>query len=162
VLAILLIAIPSSVVSSLYTVLFSVQERMGRILLYSLLLTATNLAVSVALIPLYGALGAAVGTVLSYVVGQAFYVWDQHRQLAVPALGTWTLWATGLALGLGQVAAGPGVAARVVWACVATIALVGVVRAFGCVDRRLVERLFVGRLTPVAAIINRTLIARTY
>ena len=162
VLLVLLVAIPSSVVTSLYTILFNVQERTGRLLLYSSLLTFTNLAISLALIPTYGAVGAAAGTVCSYVVGQAFYVWDQHRQLAVPALGTWTLWMTGLAIGVAQLAAGPGAGWRIVWACAATAILVLVVRGMGSVDGRLVERLFAGRLTPLAVMINRTLVARLY
>jgi O-antigen/teichoic acid export membrane protein len=161
VLLVLLVAIPSSVVTSLYTVLFNIQERMGSLVLYTLLLTLTNIAVSIVLIPSIGALGAAVGTALSYMVGQALYMWDQHRELGVPAMPIWTLWAAGLALGVAQLMAGHGAGARIVWAVVATLLLVGIVRMVGCVDGRLVNRLFIGRLNPVAGMINLVLVAKT-
>jgi hypothetical protein len=41
-------------------------------------MAGTNVVISIALIPTYGAIGAAVGTAASYGVGQVFYVWDQH------------------------------------------------------------------------------------
>jgi O-antigen/teichoic acid export membrane protein len=160
-LLVLLVTAPSSVVTSLYTVLFNLQERMGRMLVYLLLMTLTNVAVSLALIPTYGAVGAAIGTAVSYALSQALYVRDQHRALAVPALKVWTLWAAGLALGVLQLTVGTGVAGRLAWALVATAVLIGIVRAMGCVDDGLVARLFAGRLSPVAAIISRTLVAKT-
>jgi len=159
-LLILLIIVPSSVVTSLYTLPFNVQERTWRLFFYSLVMTATNIALSIALIPLYGAAGAAIGTAVSYAVAQALYIVDQHAALAVPALRVWTLWTVGLALGAAQLAAGTDPGARAAWAVVATTVLVATARLARCVDDRLVERLFAGRLSPVAGIINRTLVTR--
>ena len=161
-LPVLLIAVPSSVVTSLYTVLFNMQERMGRMFLYSLLMAMTNVIVSVALIPAYGAVGAGVGTAASYGVSQALYVWDQHQALAVPALQVWTLWAAGLALGVVQYVIGARTPSRLLWAVGATAVLIGIVRTVRCVDGRLVDRLFAGRLRSVGGIINRALVAKPY
>jgi O-antigen/teichoic acid export membrane protein len=159
-LLILMIVVPSSVVTSLYTIPFNVQERTWRLFFYLVVMTAANIAISLTLVPTYGAIGAAVGTAVAYAVAQALYVIDQHSALAVPAMRVWTLWAVGLALGVGQLAAGPDVAARAIWAVLATAVLIAIVRVAGCVDDRLVERLFAGRLSPVADIINRTLVTR--
>jgi O-antigen/teichoic acid export membrane protein len=160
VLLVLLVAIPASVVTSLYTVLFNVQERMGRMLLYMLLMALTNVCVSIALIPRFGAAGAAAGTVVSYAVGQVCYMRDQHRSLGAGAAPVWMLWLAGSALGIVQLAIGPGAGLRLVWAVGATIALVALARTFCCIDRRLIDRLFGGRLRPVAFVINRTMAAK--
>ena len=159
VLLALLIIVPASVVASLYTILFSVQERMAASLIYLLVMAATNLGISLVLIPSYGALGAAAGTVASYVVYQAAYVWDQHRALAVPAIKTWVLWITGLAIGIVQWWIGPSLIARVVWALAATLAAVAVIRLAGAIDRGVIDRLFTNRLQPIAAGINSLLVA---
>jgi O-antigen/teichoic acid export membrane protein len=159
-LLVLLVAVPSGVVTSLYTVLFNMQERMGRMLLLALLMALTNVAVSLALIPVLGAVGAAIGTATSYAVSQILYVRDQHVALAVPSVQVWTLWAVGLSLGVLQVLAGSTVA-RLLWAVCATLLLAAIARSVGCVDDRVVGRVFTGRLSRVAEIINRTLVAKT-
>lgn len=159
-LLILLVAVPSSVVMSLYTLLFDMQRRLGRIVLYLVPATIANFTMCVFLLPAYGAAAAAVGTALSFLVGQALYIWDQHRHLAVPARHMWGLWAVGMVLGLAQTAAG-AVAVRIVWAFVATITLSAIVRRAECVDRSLVSRLCGERFRPVAVLINRVLVPGT-
>ncbi len=161
VLLVLLVAIPSSVITSLYTVLFNLQERTGRLVLYSLVMMSTNLSFSLVLIPRYGSAGAAAGTVVSYAVGQACYLWDQHRVLAVPARRAWLLWSAGVVVGVAQLAAGPGIGLRLTWALAATAALVVLVRAVGAIDASLVERMLGTGLRPLAGTITRVLIART-
>lgn len=156
-LLVLLIMIPSSVVASLYTVLFSVQERMGRALLYLFVMAMTNVVISLLLIPTYGAAGAAAGTVVSYVVYQASYVWDQHRTVSAPAFRTWALWATGLVLGVAQWAVGATAGTRIVWAVAATAVLIALIRSIAAVDPGIVARLFAGRLRPVGVALNRVL-----
>ncbi len=159
-LVILLVVIPSSVVTSLYTVLFNVQKRMASLMVYVFLMTVTNVSVSFALIPEFGAVGAAVGTVLSHALSQACYVWDQHRSLSVPAARVWMLWTAGLVLGVMQLVVGEDVGGRLAWALVATAVLAGVVRLAGSIDGQLVRRLFAGPLSPLAGIINRALAAK--
>ena len=112
-----------------------------------------------AFIGIVGAMGAAVGTVVSYVVYQALYVWDQHRSLSVPSLRTWTLWTSGLVLGVAQLAAGSGIGMRIAWAIVATGTLAAIVRTVKCADGRLLDRLFAGPLDPIGGMIKRVLVA---
>ena len=160
VLLVLLVAIPSSVVTSFYTVLFNMQERMGRVLGYIFLMTATNVVLSALLIPRLGAIGAAAGTAVSYVLGQALYIRDQHRQLQVPADAVWTMSAAGIILGVSQLAVGPGAVGRIAWAVVATAVLMMVMRRLRCVDAGVVARLFAGRLSVVGELIAVALAPR--
>lgn len=160
VLLVLFVAIPSSVVTSLYTVLFNIEERMGRVLSYMFLLTLTNLVLSVLLIPRFGAMGAAAGTAASYIVGQLLYIADQHRRRRVPAGVVWILSGAGLVLGASQLAAGPGAAWRLAWAFFATALLAILTRMVGCVDAGVVGRLFAGRLSAVGELINSLLAPR--
>jgi O-antigen/teichoic acid export membrane protein len=158
-LLIMLVAAPSSVVTSLYTVLFDIQGRLRRVAVYLVVTTAANLMVCLALIPRYGAAGAALGTTLSLTLGQALYIWDQHRRVGVPAGPVWALWGIGLALGAGQMLAGVSLGTRIVWAVVATAVLSAMVRRGALVDGGLVSRLFAGRFRPLATVINRVLVA---
>jgi O-antigen/teichoic acid export membrane protein len=160
VLLVLLIAVPCSVLNSLYVVLFNLQERTGRVLLYVTVMTVIGVAVSFLLIPSYGALGAAVGTVVSYLVYQASYVWDQHRRFEVPALHVWIISATAVALATLQVAVGTGLLERILWAGLSTIAMTAVIRILGCIDADLVGRLFGRRIGP-ARFITRAFVVRT-
>jgi O-antigen/teichoic acid export membrane protein len=154
VLLVLLIAVPCSALNSLYVVLFNLQERTGRVLLYVTLMTGIGVGVSSMLIPSYGAFGAALGTVVSYLVYQAAYVWDQHRRFEVPAVRIWIISATGVALVTFQVFVGAGAVERVLWAGLSTIAMTAVIRVIGCIDADLVVRLFGSYMGP-ARFINR-------
>ena len=157
VLLVLLIAVPCSVLNSLYVVLFNLQERTGHVLLYVTLMTVIGVGVSIVLIPSYGALGAALGTVVSYLVYQAAYVWDQHRRFEVPAGRIWIISATAVGLATLQVVVGAGVFERILWAGLSTIAMTAVIRVIGCIDADLVVRLFGSRIGP-ARFINRTFV----
>jgi O-antigen/teichoic acid export membrane protein len=119
--------------------------------------TVANIACCLVLIPTSGVFGAAVATALSTAAGQALYIWDQHRHLQVPPARVWGLWATGLALGVAQVAMGAGIANRLIWAVVGTLTLSGMVRRASCVDGLLVRQLLGNRL--LARFINRVLVA---
>ncbi|MDP2318071.1 MAG: polysaccharide biosynthesis C-terminal domain-containing protein [Acidobacteriota bacterium] len=140
-LLVLLIVVPSSVAASLYTVLFSVQQRMGRVLVFLLVMAVINLGLSRQLIPVYGALGAAIGTVVSYLVYQACYIQDQHRILAVSPRRIWILWSAGLVVGVSQFAVGVDVAVRLAWAVAATAGLIAIIRLARCADAALLCRL---------------------
>jgi len=141
VLLALLVSTPASVLSSLYTVLFNVEVRMGRVLLYMLIMTTANVVASVMLIPRLGALGAAAGTALSYLLGQALFIQDQHRLLGVSPRRIWTLWLAGLFVGLSQFLAGSEIVVRLVWALAATASVIGAVRLGRCADTGVIRRL---------------------
>lgn len=153
-LVLLLAALPTAAVTSFYTVLFDVQRRLGWLVIYMIPPTLANVLVCLVAMPTHGAAAAAAGTVASFVVSQALYVWDQHRQLAVPAGSIWLLMVTGIALGISQVFVAPTVVPRLIWAAAATIALVLVARVAGTVSSAVVQRLCGARvrwLTPVVA-----------
>ncbi len=160
VLLVLLIAVPCSVLNSLYVVLFNLQERTGHVLVYVTLMTVIGIAVASVLIPSYGAIGAALGTVVSYLVYQAAYVWDQHRRFEVPAGRIWIISAAAVGLATLQVAVGAGVLERILWAGLSTMAMTAVIRVLGCIDADLVVRLFGRRIGP-ARLITRAFVVRT-
>lgn len=143
--------VPGSAVTSLLTVLFNVQQRMPRLSVYAGGTTVTNLVLSLVLIPAFGLMGAAVGTAVSYAVGQAGYMWDQHRQLAVGAGRLWTLWAAALVAGAMQALIGEAASTRVIWAVVASVAVVWLARRVGAVNPDLLSRLMGAPLAPVVA-----------
>ena len=161
VLRILLIAVPSSVSTSLYTILFEVQGRLGRVVAFMLPTTVASLVCCVLLIPTLGPIGAAVATTVGTIAGQALYIWDQHRHLLVGASRVWALWAAGLALGIAQAIVGDGTAPRLLWAAAGTVLLAAMVRRVACVDATLVRQLLGNRLHPLASMINRVLVAAT-
>lgn len=156
-LPVLLTAVPASVVTSLYTGLFDLQGRLARLVIFMVPAIVVNAAACWLLIPGYGAAGAAVGSALSMMVGQALYIWDQHQQLQVSPASVWLLWLAGGIAGLSQLVVSTHPVSRIVWALVATAALSLVVRRAHCVDADLVRHLLPGRWRPLAAALNRVL-----
>lgn len=135
----LMVGIPSSVLTSLYTILFSIQLRTFWLSIYNFIITSTNFGVSIILIPHIGALGAAAGTALSYLLGQILYIHDQHRVIGVGSRPIWILWAAGLMVGLSQFLVGSNPLARLALAIVATAALVVTVRRCHLADAAVVR-----------------------
>ena len=158
VLMALFVAIPSSSIASLYSLLCNVQERLDVIFWFTLLMTGANLSISLLLIPTYGAFGAALGTALSYALYAALHVWYQHKTIGIQARAIWILWVIGLALGVTQLLVEPTIGLRVAWAAVASAVVVGVVRSCACVDPSLVERVLSGRLNLFARLVRRALV----
>jgi O-antigen/teichoic acid export membrane protein len=150
---VLCVIIPSHVLTSLYTVLFSVQERLHRILLFSGILTTVNVVISLALVPTVGPVGAAIGSAASYAVGQALYVWDHHRVNAVPASGIWALLVVSLGVGLVQVGVGAALTPRLIWAITASVLVMALCRRTRLVDSAIVGQLFSGSFSQVGALI---------
>ena len=73
--------IPGAVFTSLYSVLFNAQGRLGRTGIFISLMVVLNLSISFLLIPKLGSLGAAIGTATSFFLVQGLYVFDQHNFL---------------------------------------------------------------------------------
>lgn len=159
-LIILSAVIPASVITSLYSVLFSLQERNARLFVLSVVMTTTNIVISVMLIPTLGAMGSAVGTALSYMVVQMLYVADQHRWANVDSGRIWTMWTVVVATGVLQVAAGTHLGWRLLWGVVSIGAIAVTARHTGAVNGRFVERLFAGLLAPVGTLVTRALVSR--
>jgi O-antigen/teichoic acid export membrane protein len=121
--------------------------------------TIASLACCALLIPTLGTVGAAWATTVATVASQALYIWDQHRHLLVAASRVWTLWATGLALGIAQALVGTGAIPRLLWAAAGSVLLAAMVRRGACVNATLVRELLGSRLHPLATLINRVFVA---
>jgi O-antigen/teichoic acid export membrane protein len=156
-LIVLCAAIPGSVITSLYTSLFSLQQRHSRVLLYTCLTVSLNLAISALLIPRFGAVGAAVGVVASYAAAQIAYLVDQHRHLAISATRLALVWGAVVFFGIGQMALGAHVGWRLIWGAIAVVAIGWIARRTAAVDARLVNRLFIG-LSPIGGMLCRALV----
>jgi O-antigen/teichoic acid export membrane protein len=150
--------IPSSVVTSLYTVLFNLQQRMSRLFVYAVVMTVINLGLSFVLIPTYGIAGSAIATAVSFIFGQIAYVADQHQHLRLPGLRIWAIGSASLAAGVIQVALGQALAARTLWAVVSSAALIWTARRVVAVDPALLARILSGPLAPVASVFTRALV----
>ena len=157
-LLVLCVVLPSSVVTNLYTALFSVQQRLGRLFLYTCVTVTLNLTLAFALIPRFGAVGAAVGTVAAHVVSEFVYLTDQHRRLGVSAVPVLAVWVVVLILGLVQGGLETHVLWRIVWAAAAVLLVGAVARRTAAVDGALVDTLFAGLLWPVGSLLRRALV----
>lgn len=151
--------VPASAVTSLYTVLFSLQQRTSRTFAYVAAMTAVNLSISVLLVPRYGLVGAAIGTCASYLVAQAAYAWDQHRVVGAHGTRVWTIWAAAVGAGLCQVALGAPMPLRILWAVAATAAIMFVARRTAAVDSSVLTRILSGPFAPFAPALARALVS---
>ncbi len=158
-LIVLCAVVPAQTITSLYTVLFSLQKRLSRVLVYGALMTAVNVAASLLLIPRLGSIGAAAATSASYGIVQIAYMLDQHRHLHVSTRRIMPVWLTLLSLGFLQVAFGVRIGPRLVWAGMTVLAVAWAARRSSAVSTRLVDHLFSGPLSPVAVLVRRTLVA---
>ncbi len=86
-LVILAVAVPGSIVVTLYGTIFAAEGRMFRTaIVYSSAMTAVSLATMVVLVPLLGVIGAAAGISAGYLTIQAAYLLDQHHRHQVSLL----------------------------------------------------------------------------
>lgn len=159
ILLILCVTIPTSILSSLYSVLFNLQQRLDRAFIYLLFMTAIDLGISLNLSPIMGGTGAAVATIVSLAVGQLLYVSDQHYHLKVPIGTVISLLTITLLSGLLLLAAGPHLWPRVLCFAASAALLVFLFRQMKTIDPELLRRLFSGRLIPVGILLNRVLVA---
>lgn len=148
-LVVLCAMVPSSVITSLYVPLFSLQERHARTLMYGALGAVLNLTVSAVLIPSIGAVGAAVGTVISSATAQVAYLHDQHRFLAVRAGPVLAIWTVVVVFGVAQIATGTHLGWRLTWALTAVACVGWTARITSAVSRPVVQQLFMGALSPL-------------
>ena len=155
-LLVLCAVVPTSVVTSLYTVVFSLEKRLGRVVWYTAAMTVVNLALSFLLIPRYGAVGAAVGTAVSYAVAQVCYIWDQQAETT----GVGGMWLVIVLCGIAQVWVGENPAARAVWATVSGATIAWTAKRTSTVSAAVVERLFAGVLAPLGMVLRWMLVPK--
>lgn len=161
IVAVLCIALPGSVLTALYGMLYTLQGRLHRPTVYLACMAAINVALSLALVPRIGPLGAAVGTAVSYVVSQWLYIRDQHLYLEVPAKTVGILFAASIAFSLLEGFALNGVVARLAVALTFTAAIIAMARHLEIVDRGILARLFIDRFSRVAILLTRVLVPQT-
>ena len=165
ILLVLCIGVPGCVLTNLYSVLFDVQKRLGRGVLLLLAMTVANLGLSVVLLPVLGPLGSAVGTAVSYLIGQLLCMRDQLRFLKISMLPMLSLFGWMLAFSVGQALlgfAGPvwaSVPVRLGWSAAWILGLFVLVRHHRTVDAGVLDRILSGRLAwigrPAAALLLR-------
>ena len=156
-LLVLSIAVPGAIFSYVYSVLFNTQGRSVRPALYVGAMAIINLLVSFALVPRMGALGAAAGTAVSYVLVQALYMADQHRHLSMPMGASGGLFLLAIAYGVLQWVAGDGLLIRLGLAIVFISVLVAISRRFRLTRAVVVRQLLPPGLSRVGAFFDRLL-----
>ncbi|MEQ1710190.1 MAG: polysaccharide biosynthesis C-terminal domain-containing protein [Hyphomicrobium sp.] len=98
-LAILSLAVPGSIIITVYGAAFTAEGRLFRTaVLYSLLMTSISLAATVVLVPRMGMIGAAAATAAGYLAVQTAYFVDQHRRFDISMIRLFPLLAAALAL----------------------------------------------------------------
>ncbi|MGE3401259.1 MAG: lipopolysaccharide biosynthesis protein [Vicinamibacterales bacterium] len=153
------VVVPSAAVTSLYSVLFSVQGRLGRLVVYLALMTATNLCLSVLLIPSFGAAGAAAGTVASYLFGQIVYMTDQHWYLDMRLDRVLPVWLTAVFSGMLQAPPELPWLFRLASCGVGLTAIIVAARRFESVSPKLMDDCFGTRPGAAGNFVRRLLIA---
>ena len=139
---VLSIAIPGSVFSSLYEVLFNVQGRLKHTGFYSAVMFFVNIIISFLLVPVMGSLGAAIGTTVSYLLWQYLYIFDQHRFLNVSKERAVILFTFSSIYGLFQWMIGDELILRLGGAFAGLICLIILSRRLNFVDKTILKKLF--------------------
>ncbi|MBT5472162.1 MAG: oligosaccharide flippase family protein [Nitrospina sp.] len=138
---ILCAAIPGAVFASLYTVLFNVQGRLGRTGLFHVFMFLANISISFLLIPRWGSLGAAIGTVISYLLIQGLYIFDQRKHLNLPSTKSTLLFFVASIYGFIQISVGGDMVGRIVVATMTMVGLLFMVKIWQICDRQMVSDL---------------------
>ena len=129
-------------------------------------MTGVNLGLSVALLPILGPIGAAVGTAASYLLVQFLYVWDQHRYLkisALPMLGLF-FWLTTYSVVQALLGAGgpewATLTIRVGWTAAWMVGLLLLVRRGRLGDPDVLDRMFTGSLSQAGRLASATMVRK--
>jgi len=154
VLYVLCTAIPGAVFSSLNIVLFNAQGRLGQTGIFIAIMFFVNIVISLWLIPEWGSLGAAIGTTISFLIGQCCYIFDQHKHLNVPSfkcgilfLGTWLY-------SVIQIPIGEHILTRIIFAMVSMGIIVFTAKRYKICDGKLVAGLVPRQFAWVARVFD--------
>ena len=153
VLTTLLAATPICALGQMYTVLYAIQNKMGRILLIMMLMASINLAGTLWVMPHYGIRSAAAAFGLAFVTSQFLTYFYQHRSLHVSTVKMNALLVVLALFSVGQLMI-QNVGLRLVWAGIASAGLILTARWVLAADRGVLDRLFTGRLRPLYEITN--------
>ena len=140
-------AIPGAVFASLLTVLFNTQERLGRIGWFHAFMFLANISISIFLIPKWGSLGAAIGTVVSYFLVQGLYIFDQHRYLKLQSFKSNILFFVACFYGGLQIVVGEEIVRRLIFAAVAMAVLLFITKRWQICDSEILSGLLPRKFT---------------
>ena len=151
---ILCAAIPGAVFASLYTVLFNVQGRLGRTGLFHVFMFLANISISFLLIPRWGSLGAAIGTVISYLLIQGLYIFDQHKHLNISSSNSIILFLAACLYSTIQLGIGGQTIMRLIVAVAAMGGLLLIAKRRQICDRELIASLLPKQLAWMGRLLN--------
>lgn len=157
-LLIIIFAIITSVFSSAYGILFNLQNRLSRSLIYSFIMIISNFSLSFILIPKIGITGAAIATSFSYVICHSLYIIDQHQFLKVSAYKVTILFVAALIIGCLQFFAGTDIWMRSYVGLGSLALLIVIIRKIDSVQSRYIEQFFSGRFIPISSLLQTVLI----
>lgn len=158
-LIVLSIVIPTSILSYVYDVLFNIQQRLGRELVYSFISMIASLIVSFSLIPVMGGLGAAIGTITALLTTQLLVMRDQHRFMNTPLRRMGILFLATLLFCIFQYVIGPDLWARLIWGAASICFLIILFRRLKVINSNLLNTIFSGHMSGIGKFLNKVLVA---
>jgi O-antigen/teichoic acid export membrane protein len=156
----LCIGVPGAIFTYLYSILFTLQGRNGANTLYIAAMAATNLSLSITLVPRMGLVGAAVGTSVSYVLVQLLYMFDQHRRTEASMAAPAALFLIALLFGLAQAFVGEEALSRAITTLVGIAAVILAARKLRVADGHAITDAFPKPLSWLGRCVNRALMPR--
>ncbi len=157
--SILCIAVPGAIFSVLYGVLFNIQARNGRAMLYVCIMAIINILLSLLLIPSMGAVGAVVGTSVSYIVVQTAYLVDQNKFLNIECRHTVLLFVCLVIFGVGQSILLDFGSWRWLFSGIMLIVIVTAIRYYALVNESVLDSVFQKKFFFVRTLIQRLLVS---
>lgn len=157
-LSIMTLAIPCACISSLCTVLFSIQNRLPRTFIYALIMTSVNIIISIILLPSLGLIGSAVGTSISYILIQSLYLWDQSRFLNTKNYKTWIVFLYLLIFAFMQVFFVYSMRSRIIIGMISLLLYFLMVRLFNIIQANVIKQLFGGLFERIGDILITVLV----
>ena len=154
----LLVSTPLCALGQIYTGLFTVQGRLGKMFWIIFAMVAVNLLGAWVLVPHDRITVQTVALAFSagFSLAQFLMFYYQHRVLREPATKGLALMAALLIFSIGQIFI-PGLLARLGWGIFGIVLLIGTARWSAAVDRDVLNRLFAGRLEPLGQTLDRLL-----
>ncbi|MGA2587809.1 MAG: lipopolysaccharide biosynthesis protein [Candidatus Aminicenantales bacterium] len=145
----------ASYIASTYSVLFSLQKRLGRAMIYNAIGTGINLAFSFCFVRKMGIIASAIGTAMGYLSTQAMYLFDQHRYYRIRIQNISILTSIVIIYTLSQIFVPTNLIFRISLGAIAAISLIHVIRKYSLVDADVLATIFAGRHSRVENLSRR-------
>ena len=158
VLLLLCAAVPISIFSAIYAILFEIQGRLGNTAFYNAIMFALNIIISLALVGEFGGIGVAIGTIASYFAIQTLYLLDQHKYFEASKNKTIILLIFSLLYGLTQYFIGENLLFRLWGALGGLVCVISLIRHFHMVDKTILTNLLSGKFIRFRSFFCRLLI----